>query len=203
MSALRTLGVLARGYGVPGIAAGLSLVGLSLLLAPPTVVLPEVLTDLTVEARSVLLGALAACVVTLRACHEPAAAIARTSPDRWYPARVLRLVLVAAVGWLVLLAVEPAGAYVSGVWTLLLGEGLVGARLLGADLAWLLPSGHVVAASFLGVGAAGEPSWWAWVLAPDPGPVRVALGVTVLVVGLHTWAGGGDSRTGGGGAEDA
>ncbi len=185
----RIVVVLSRGYGAFAVFLGLLAVVFLQALLPPAIVLPQTLSDATVEARTSFIGCAVACVLVLRLCHEPVPTIARTAPRGWYLNRLLRVGIGTIVALIALSVVVPrAPDYVLAVLLLLMGEGLIGARTLGQDLSWLPPFAHAAAAALVGVGASGEPFWWAWIIQPDLTGRHVLLGLVVFAIAAHVWA---------------
>ena len=70
----------------------------------------------------------------------------------------------------------------------LLGVGLVGAVVLGADLGWLLPCVLALCTFFFGKDYDNQVRGWAWLLHPASDPLSLALSWSLAAAGVAAYA---------------
>lgn len=186
----RPLIVLARGHGLI-IAAGVYAIALSsVAMFRSAIPLPQALSAVEVHGRFSLFAAFAMASGTLVATREPLREVAETSPRNWRHLRAIRLGLqTITASFTLALAVPSDGLYAAGVTLTFIGEGLLGARFIGDELAWLLPLAHLAAAAVVGTNAMGEPSLWAWIIEPAWAPNIAAVGASLATLGIMAWSG--------------
>jgi hypothetical protein len=145
---------------------------------------------------AVLLPVLAACVIagsSRSSAHE----FERTAARRLVRYRLLAtaglLVLASAGFWLVTAGLPAPVGPVAAVRNLagLTGLGLLGARLLGGRLAWVLPCTLVISVVSVASGTEGAAAVLVWPMRPDSDGLAGAIAAALLVAGAAAvgWTG--------------
>lgn len=179
---------LARGWQVPTLLMGWSLLLVANLLGPRVVVLPSVAVSNQVPTPFVfLLGGLLAVLAVLLA-SEPCASVFVTAPSRARHVNLCRVALASFLGPLVLTALGPGDWLATTNTTVVAtGEGLLAAAVLGLRLAWLPPLLHLAAAASFGAAAPDTLRPWAWLISAQPSAAVLAFSVCVWALGASIW----------------
>lgn len=170
-----------------------SLLGLVLLaaigpLVPRLIHLPQLLVHAAYLAPSAVVASLLAALLVLATADEPVDQLGATVPVPLNVARVVRLIGMTAVAVLCLAVADPqhVPSTTLAVATLV-GEGLL-LFCLEPDLAWALPTLHLLAASTFGVTSDRQLASWAWILRTDVTPGSLIASTLVFAIGLCLWA---------------
>ncbi|MEV6835264.1 hypothetical protein AB0N17_12220 [Streptomyces sp. NPDC051133] len=191
-----------RCRGLPR-AAGLALLValVATAFAGQRLAVPEFryLVDFSVPVAEVV--PLAHAVILATTMFSPMADLERTAAQPMSRHRGIYLValLLLALGLsaLPLLAGATGQVIASAARNVVgyLGLAMIGARLFGSGLAWLLPLGMFGPTLLLGVRSDNTPEPWAWSLHPSSSASAAALAVALWVVGVCVAATGQPRQT--------
>lgn len=179
---------LLRGWRVPPVLLGWSVVAVATLLGPALVPLPNLTGTASVSTPLATLGGAVCGLLTLSLAHEPCPDVFSTAPSSAFVVHGVRILLGALTGPLIITAVGPSsGSVAMNVGMTIVGEGMLAAGLLGQRLAWLLPLFHLLAASTFGAVRGQGLHTWAWILSSRPGSGHLVVSATILAVGIIIW----------------
>ncbi|MBB1257904.1 hypothetical protein [Streptomyces alkaliterrae] len=183
---MRPLALFVRGREVPrAVLCGAVVTLVAVVLSGRALEVPDIryLTDYSVPIAAVV--PVAHAVVLGTALFSPMAVLEEGAARLMRGYESLHVVLLTALGlvWTAvpLLAGLPGHVFASSVRNVVgfLGLAMIGARLFGSGLAWLLPLVTAGPTLLLGVGPDNTPEFWAWPIQPGG-----HLGATLAAAGL-------------------
>jgi hypothetical protein len=177
-----------KGYRVLPVLLLCSLFVALLQVLPAAVRLPERLSQVPVRASVDMFAGLPVAIAIGLSVPEPAGTIASTTSRGWARLRVARLTALTAYAAGLTLLLAPAPGHAAIVVVALVGEVLLGARLLGPGLSWILPLVHVVGAAFVGTSIDGRVSTWAWPAHTGASVGDTLIAGTTFLIGLSAWS---------------
>lgn len=168
------------------LAASLVIIIVAGFVLPQLVSVPSLATD-AVARPLVVFTSWASAIVAVSVGVEPSWQLYATARSRVRGVNLARILFAAALG-------AALGAWPSGDWTVagvatasLLGWALLAGGILGANLAWSLPTLHLFAALAIGGTNASTPPAWAWILRPAPTLVEGFFSILLLILGSTAW----------------
>lgn len=170
-----------------------TVLGLAVLAAvgpvvPQLVDLPQLLVPASYRAPTAVVASLLAALIVLTAADEPVDQLGASAPKPLSAARACRMsvLTVLAVASLATADHDHVASTALSVATLV-GEGLL-LSCLEPDLAWALPTLHLLAAATFGVNPDRQLAGWAWILRTDVTPGSLIASALVFSIGLRLHA---------------